>query len=50
MLAGSPCGDDDDGDGVDPSRGAGGASASEAPARAALLQSQENTWNKNGQG
>lgn len=50
MLGGSPCGDGDGGDGVDPFHGAGGALASADPARAALLQSQKNTWNKNGRG
>lgn len=48
MLEASPCGGGgDDGD-ADPCRGAGGASASGGPARAALLQSYKNTWNKNG--
>lgn len=50
MPEGSPCGGDGGGDGVDPFRGAGGALASEALARAALLQSQKNTWNRNGHG
>lgn len=45
---GSPCGGDGGGDGVDPFRGAGGALAFGGLARAALLQSQKNTWNRNG--